>query len=281
MTATKTKLIATIIIIAITSGLILFTGCFLPAGSDTEGQVPAQAEPAEQEAEPQPEPEQEQEQEQQPAEQETAEPQPQTEGSSMFASALLKSYDKVNKTLYVEQLINEPNQEEIGEKITHASDCQAVLSILVRNDSESEHTTNMDIESIPTGQEVGLVIEDGVVQEIIYQLSMDTGQQASIREMDPQTEFFANAILKGVTDGKTLVVEQLINEPNQQEIGEQVSVAENFQAYFSLVTRSGGQEKEYINVLDLSRIPRNQEIGLIMNQDNQAVAAIYSIMLDQ
>ncbi|MCG9479097.1 MAG: hypothetical protein K9H14_02690 [Actinomycetia bacterium] len=281
MTATKTKLITTIIIIAITSGLLMLAGCFLPTGSTTDGQVPEQAEPAEQEVEPQTEPEQEQEEEKQPANQEPAESQPQPEGPSMFASAILKSYDKANKTLYVEQLINEPNQQEIGEKITHSSDCQAVLSILVRNDSESEHTTNMDIESIPTGQEVGLVIEDGLVQEIIYQLAMDTGQQASIREMDPQTEFFANAILKGVTDGKNLVVEQLINEPNQQEIGEQVSVTENFQAYFSIVIRSGGQGKEYINALDLSRIPRKQEIGLIMNQDNQAVAAIYSIMLEQ
>ncbi|MDD3776468.1 MAG: hypothetical protein PHN32_02530 [Actinomycetota bacterium] len=282
---TKTKLIAAITIIALTSMLLASSGCFFrPALEQEKSTVPQETATEEQSTEKQvpeqednvadekisPEPEQE----------EQVGGEAEQESNSFFAYAILKSYDAGQKKLYVEQLINEPNQQEIGDQVTHSSNCQAILSVLVRNGTEAEYVQGISIEDIPTGQEVGLDVKNGVVEKIIYQLWLDESQQAEVKPVDGQNEFFANAILKGIVDGSTLLVEQLVNEPNQKEIGENIVLAQNSQTYFSAVIRSNGQEKEIINAIDIYKIPRNQEVGLIVGNDTKVSAVIYSLVLE-
>ncbi|MFO7929281.1 MAG: hypothetical protein R6U35_06420 [Candidatus Humimicrobiaceae bacterium] len=237
------------------------------AAGEEETQEPAKEEAVEEEKG-------EQKQETEPAEE--VEP-----GEEFFVNAILKSVDTGSSTITIEQLINEPNEQEVGPEVKLAESFKVVNSILIKKDgSEEEYQKQISLDRIPAGSEIGIKIENGKAVSIIYQIFIDAASQASIQEPDPENEFFVNAILKSVDTGSnTITIEQLINEPNEQEVDPNLALAGNYKAYITVVVRDNG-ENEYIKEVSLSEIPLGVEVGIIVNQDKQARAIIYMLSVE-
>jgi hypothetical protein len=198
------------------------------------------------------------------------------EEADFFASAILRSYNPQDNTLIVEQLINEPNEKMIGPELKLAEDLEVIRSILIKmEDTEEEYQKQISMEQVPVGTEIGIKIENGKAAIIISQFFIDAANQSTIKEIDPENEFFINAILKSVEQG-SIKIEQLINEPNETEVGPSLELAENFESYISVVVRQNSGEEEYINFIDLENIPLGSEVGIIVNEISKARAIIYS-----
>jgi len=90
-----------------------------------------------------------------------------------FVNALLKeivlSANSSSRTIKVEQLINEPDAKKINPEVKLANDCKFVKIILERP-SEKETITEINLEDIPIGSEIGIVFNsDNTAKTIISQ----------------------------------------------------------------------------------------------------------------
>ena len=86
-----------------------------------------------------------------------------------FAYAILKEIDAAGSMIVVEQLINEPNEKEITPEVKLAADCRVVKIVLVRP-QEKETVTEISIEDISIGSEIGIIFNsDDTARAVIYQ----------------------------------------------------------------------------------------------------------------
>jgi hypothetical protein len=86
-----------------------------------------------------------------------------------FVNAILKSIDVKNNKIIVEQLINEPNGEEIPPEVNLSAGCKIVKIILERPE-EKETVSEITLESIKLGSEIGIIFKsDNTARAIIYQ----------------------------------------------------------------------------------------------------------------
>ena len=90
-----------------------------------------------------------------------------------FVNALLKeivlSASSSSRTIKVEQLINEPDAKKINPEVKLANDCKFVKIILERP-SEKETITEINLEDIPIGSEIGIIFNsDNTAKTIISQ----------------------------------------------------------------------------------------------------------------
>ena len=90
-----------------------------------------------------------------------------------FVNALLKeiilSASSSSRTIKVEQLINEPDAKKINPEVKLANDCKFVKIILERP-SEKETITEINLEDIPIGSEIGIIFNsDNTAKTIIFQ----------------------------------------------------------------------------------------------------------------
>ena len=90
-----------------------------------------------------------------------------------FVNALLKeivlSASSNSRTIKVEQLINEPDAKKINPEVKLANDCKFVKIILERP-SEKETITEINLEDIPIGSEIGIIFNsDNTAKTIMFQ----------------------------------------------------------------------------------------------------------------
>ena len=110
----------------------------------------------------------------------------------------------------------------------------------------------------------------------------DSDQSAKIIEdADPQKgEYFVNAILKSVDiKNNMIIVEQLINEPNEKEISPEVKLSEGYKIVKVILERP--EEKETVSEITLDSIKLGSEIGIIFKSDNTARAIIYQEIIEK
>jgi len=107
-------------------------------------------------------------------------------------------------------------------------------------------------------------------------------QSAKITEdTDPQKgEYFVNAILKSIdVKNNMIIVEQLINEPNEKEISPGVKLSEGYKIVKVILERP--DEKETVSEITLDSIKPGSEIGIIFKSDNTARAIIYQEIIEK
>jgi hypothetical protein len=98
---------------------------------------------------------------------------------------------------------------------------------------------------------------------------------------DPQKgEYFVSAILKSI-DAKNnkIIVEQLINEPNEKEISPEVKLSESCKIVKVILERP--DEKETVSEISLDSIKLGSEIGIIFTSNNIARAIIYQEIIEK
>jgi len=95
-----------------------------------------------------------------------------------------------------------------------------------------------------------------------------------IKETNPaEGEYFVYAILKSINiQDNTIIVEQLINEPNEKEIQPEVILGQDCQIVKIVLEQA--TEKETLTEINLNDIGINNEIGIIFKSDNTARAII-------
>ena len=93
-------------------------------------------------------------------------------------------------------------------------------------------------------------------------------------------EYFVNAILKSIdVKNNMIIVEQLINEPNEKEISPEVKLSEGFKIVKVILERP--DEKETVSEITLDSIKLGSEIGIIFKSDNTARAIIYQEIIEK
>ena len=102
-----------------------------------------------------------------------------------------------------------------------------------------------------------------------------------VEDTDPQKgEYFVYAILKSIdVKNNKIIVEQLINEPNEKEISPEVKLSDDCKIIKVVLERS--DEKETISVISLDSIKPGSEIGIIFKSDNTARAIIYQEIIEK
>lgn len=199
-------------------------------------------------------------------------------------SAILKAVDTGTNTLKIEQLINEPNERELGPEVKLEVGYKVYRIVVVRSDdAEKEYTKEISLSEVPLGVEIGLGFsEENLVNKIIYSELIDASKDIVKDEVNSQKgEYFAYAILKGVDfSDNVLNVEQLINEPNEKEIGNKVKLTKDYKVYRHILVKSEEGDREYTKEISLSEIPLGFEIGIILTKDNLARTVIFSEMIE-
>ena len=93
-------------------------------------------------------------------------------------------------------------------------------------------------------------------------------------------EYFVYAILKSIdVKNNKIIVEQLINEPNEKEISPEVKFSDDCKIVKVVLERP--DEKETISVISLDSIKPGSEIGIIFKSDNTARAIIYQEIIEK
>lgn len=102
-----------------------------------------------------------------------------------------------------------------------------------------------------------------------------------VEDADSQKgEYFVNAILKSIdVKNNKIIVEQLINEPNDKEISPEVKLSDDCKIVKVVLERP--DEKETISVISLDSIKPGSEIGIIFKSDNTARAIIYQEIIEK
>ncbi|MHB1346489.1 MAG: hypothetical protein ACYCXK_03260 [Candidatus Humimicrobiaceae bacterium] len=90
-------------------------------------------------------------------------------------------------------------------------------------------------------------------------------------------EYFVNALLKEIllsasSSSRTIIVEQLINDPDEKNINPEVKLANDCEFINIILERPS--EKETITEINLEDIPIGSEIGIIFNSENYAKTII-------
>ncbi|MBE3090285.1 MAG: Gmad2 immunoglobulin-like domain-containing protein [Actinobacteria bacterium] len=102
-----------------------------------------------------------------------------------------------------------------------------------------------------------------------------------VEDTDPQKgEYFVYAILKSIdVKNNMIIVEQLINEPNEKEISPEVKLSEGCKIVKVILERP--EEKETVSEITLDSIKPGSEIGIIFKSDNTARAIIYQEIIEK
>lgn len=185
-------------------------------------------------------------------------------------AAILKSLDLNNNLIEIEQLINEPGERVLDPELKLATDLKVYKIVVVRDeDGESEYTREILLKEIPSGVEIGIKLKGNLVSKIIYSEIVEAnGPQ--VQEIRPlEGEYFVYAILKSKGDN-LIVVDQLINEPNEKIIDPEVRLAEGFKVYRSILIRTEDSEKQYTKEISLKDVATETEIGIVFTKDNLA-----------
>ncbi|MBN2072319.1 MAG: Gmad2 immunoglobulin-like domain-containing protein [Actinobacteria bacterium] len=91
-----------------------------------------------------------------------------------FAGAILLGIDNKNNIITVKQLFNEPNEKTISPDVALSEDCKIVKSILIREPEEKEIVSEITLDEIPVGSEIGILFKpDNTARAIIYQIMAD------------------------------------------------------------------------------------------------------------
>lgn len=186
--------------------------------------------------------------------------------------AILKSVDINNNAVTVEQLINEPDQAEIGNNLKLAPDYTVRRIVVIRNGGEKEYSKDITLAEVVMNSEVGIIFKNDMVSAIIYSFLLDASAPLDIAEIDPLNgEYMTAALLKSVNaSGDSITVEQLINEPNEKIIDSHVKLLNDCKIYKNILIRTDEGEKEYTAEISINDIPLNTEIGIGFTKDNLA-----------
>ena len=112
-------------------------------------------------------------------------------------------------------------------------------------------------------------------------VSFDNQSAKIIEDTDPQKgEYFVNAILKSIdVKNNMIIVEQLVNEPNEKEISPEVILSADRKIVKVILERP--EEKESVSEITLESIKLGSEIGIIFKSDNKARAIIYQEIIEK
>ena len=112
-------------------------------------------------------------------------------------------------------------------------------------------------------------------------VSFDNQSVKIIEDTDPQKgEYFVNAILKSIdVKNNMIIVEQLVNEPNEKEISPEVKLSADCKIVKVILERP--EEKESVSEITLDSIKLGGEIGIIFKSDNIARAIIYQEIIEK
>ena len=101
-----------------------------------------------------------------------------------------------------------------------------------------------------------------------------------VKDTDPSKgEYFAGAILKQADlSNNRIIVEQLINEPNEKIISPEVTLSGDCKIIKIILKRP--EEKEIISEISLEEIAAGSEIGIIFQADGTARAIIYQEIVE-
>lgn len=102
-----------------------------------------------------------------------------------------------------------------------------------------------------------------------------------VEDTDPKKgEYFVSAILKSFdVKNNKIIVEQLINEPNEKEISPEVKLSDDCKIVKVVLEKPA--EKETISEITLDSIKSGSEIGIIFKSDNTARAIIYQEIIEK
>jgi hypothetical protein len=112
-------------------------------------------------------------------------------------------------------------------------------------------------------------------------VSFDNQSAKIIEDTDPQKgEYFVNAILKSIdVKNNMIIIEQLVNEPNEKEISPEVKLSADCKIVKVILERP--EEKESVSEITLDSIKLGSEIGIIFKSDNIARAIIYQEIIEK
>lgn len=215
---------------------------------------------------------------------EVEEPAPEPEPAPIedaFVYAILEGIDWDAEMLHVTQLEADPHEPDIGASVALADDFQVIRSVAIRRDEEvRDYEKNINLGQIPLDSEIGIQIQDNQAALIISQIYVDQDQQVPRVEVQ-EGEDFIYALLKWADYDQGLIgIEQLQQEPYEQEYGPELSLAEGYQVQMSVVERHEAGEQEYIVDIALQDIPIGEEIGIIVDQQGKARAIVYGIAVE-
>ncbi len=157
--------------------------------------------------------------------------------------------------------------------------CIIVFALFVTScrDAGKEENEVSQSSSVSTSQAADTESEaDGEDVQTTESTAEDIGKEdLKIKETNPsEGEYFVYAILKSINiQESTIIVEQLINEPNEREIKPEVTLEQDCQIFRIVLEQA--TEKETITLISLSDIEINSEIGIIFNSDNNARAILF------
>ena len=107
----------------------------------------------------------------------------------------------------------------------------------------------------------------------------ETGEQSDSNDGGTEGGYFSGAILKAIdVENNTIVVEQLINDPDETIIEPEVVLAPDYKVVLSVLNIEAGEEK-YTDI-KLEDIPLESEIGIMFSEDNMAELIIYQVLED-
>ncbi len=199
-----------------------------------------------------------------------------------FVYAILTGIDWDNGVIYIEQLEAEPYEEEVGPEIELADDPEVIRSVVIRKGEDmDDYEKNINLGQIPLNSEIGIEIKNNQATLLISQIYVDADNQDQRIEMEAG-ETFVYAILEWADyENKIIGIQQLINEPHEEEVGPQVTLAEGYRVQMSVVERHEDGEDEYIVDITLQDVPIGEEIGIILNEQGLARAIVYNINVEQ
>lgn len=106
----------------------------------------------------------------------------------------------------------------------------------------------------------------------------NTGQDEDIGNTS-QDEYFVSAILKSIDlDNNMILVEQLINDPDEKIIESEVMLSPDYKVVRSDLNMEDSDEK-YTDIT-LQDIPLESEIGIMFSGEDEAQLIIYQIIVD-
>jgi len=92
-------------------------------------------------------------------------------------------------------------------------------------------------------------------------------------------EYFTGAILKSIdTRNNKIIVEQLINDPDEIIIEPEVRLSEDYKVIKSILNIETGEEES--TGMALEEIPVGSEIGILFSKDDTAKLIIYQVLIE-
>ena len=144
------------------------------------------------------------------------------------------------------------------------SGCKATSSNEEAIEDIAAETTVLEEKEVP---DEGTVDENGEDQE-------------AVEESVPEGEYFTGAILKSIDiENNKIIVEQLINDPDEKIIEPEVRLSEDYKVVKSILDIESGEEKSTDTTLE--DVPLGSEIGILFNKNDTAKLIIYQVLEEQ